>query len=401
MPRNKRPVPRKSNNTSEPDTGAQARALAELALEMAEDEEGGLGEDEERAAALLAAIRKALRRKNDELLYEAIEVARFTDPAACRLLRGRIEEEAATLRLRREGAPEFEIDAFLVPIFVRSTGGMVAQECFVDEPAYEALLASFKEAGLDSAAARVALIRHAYDLAEIDHVAFSTLHEMLREAAASLTEKKLVPAPVLEASMRGWTGERFGPDEVAMELRFLLGFSLKRVDDPFYQVPADEAGADLYFAARLERFREWTALAAPLVRRCLAAEPDRLTLNFLYQDLFYGAKEQGVAELATLGTLSELSRLLADKDLVAGTVQAVVAPLDAGDHIVLRVNLYSLDGGAPWGGVDKPVDLAADLGADIDDLCDALSTLGLGAIAIAEGFSEDGHPEGAEPYHVD
>ena len=38
--------------------------------------------------------------------------------------------------------------------------------------------------------------------------------------------------------------------------------------------------------------------AAPLVQRCLAAQP--VELNFLYQDLFYGAKEQGMAEYAML-----------------------------------------------------------------------------------------------------
>ena len=31
-------------------------------------------------------------------------------------------------------------------------------------------------------------------------------------------------------------------------------------------------------------------------------------------------------------------------------VRAVVAPQDAGEHIELRINLYALDGGPPWGG---------------------------------------------------
>jgi hypothetical protein len=399
MPRNKRTPPRKSNNIPEPDTDAQARVLADLALELAEGEDAAdPAQQAARENELLAAVRKALRKKRDEVLYSAIELARYTDPESCRLLRAHIEEEAATLRVRREGGPELEIDAFLVPLFVRSTGGLAATELFQDEQAYDALLASFKHAGLDSADAKVALMRHAYDLAEIDHVSYSTLQEMLREAAASLTEKKLAPAPVLAASMRGWTGERVAPDEAAMELRFLLGFSLKRADDPFYQAPADEAGADAYFAARMERYRQWTATAAPLVRRCLAADPERLTLSFLYQDLFYGAKEQGVAELATLGVLGEVNRVLADKDLTPDQVHAVLAPLDGGEYIVLRVNLYAPDGGPPWGSVDKPVDLAADLSSEVDDLCDALSTLGLAAVSVADGFSADGHPEGAEPY---
>ena len=398
MPKNKRPVPRTSNNTREPDTEAQARLLADMALEIAEreDEAAPGGEQEE---ALAGLVRKAIRKKHDEVLYEAIELARYTDPAACRLLRARVEEEAATLRLRREDGPEYEIDAFLVPLFVRSRGGLDARETFQDAEAFETLSASFQAQGLDSKGARVVLLQHAYDLAEIDHVAYGTLHQMLREVAASLLDKKLQPAPTIEASMRGWTGEPVAPDETALELRFLFGFSLKRSDDPFYRAPKDEAGNDAYFAARMERYRAWTEVVAPLVARVLARDPERLELNFLYQDLFYGAKEQGVAELAMLGVLAEAKRLLAAKDLAPDAVHATVAPLDMGEHIVLRANLYALDGGLPWGSVEKPVDLAADLGAEVDELCDALLSLGLEGVSVATGFSQDGHAEGAEPYH--
>ena len=398
MPKNKRPVPRTSNNTREPDTEAQARLLADMALEIAEreDEAAPGGEQEE---ALAGLVRKAIRKKHDEVLYEAIELARYTDPAACRLLRARVEEEAATLRLRREDGSEYEIDAFLVPLFVRSRGGLDARETFQDAEAFETLSASFQAQGLDSKGARVVLLQHAYDLAEIDHVAYGTLHQMLREVAASLLDKKLQPAPTIEASMRGWTGEPVAPDETALELRFLFGFSLKRSDDPFYRAPKDEAGSDAYFAARMERYRAWTEVVAPLVARVLARDPERLELNFLYQDLFYGAKEQGVAELAMLGVLAEAKRLLAAKDLAPDAVHATVAPLDMGEHIVLRANLYALDGGLPWGSVEKPVDLAADLGAEVDELCDALLSLGLEGVSVATGFSQDGHAEGAEPYH--
>lgn len=398
MPKNKRPAPRTSNNTREPDTDAQARLMADMALEIAEREDDA-AQGKEQEQALAGLVRKAIRKKHDEVLYEAIELARYTDPLACRLLRERIEEEAATLRIRREDGPEYEIDAFLVPLFVRSRGGLDARETFQDEAAFEALAASFQAQGLDSKGAKVVLLQHAYDLAEIDHVAYGTLHQMLREAAASLLEKKLQPAPTIEASMRGWTGEPVAPDDTALELRFLLGFSLKRADDPFYRVPKDEAGSDAYFAARMERYRAWTAAVAPLVARVLARAPERLELSFLYQDLFYGAKEQGVAELATLGVLAEAKRLLASKDLAPDAVHAAVAPLDMGEHVVLRANLYALDGGLPWGSVDKPVDLAADLGAEVDELCDALLSLGLEGVSIAAGFSADGHAEGAEPYH--
>jgi len=398
MPKNKRPVPRTSNNTREPDTDAQARLMADMALEIAEREDEAVQGDEQ-AEALASLVRKAIRKKHDEVLYEAIELARYTDPLACRLLRARVEEEAATLRIRREDGPEYEIDAFLVPLFVRSTGGLDARDNFQDQAAFEALAASFQDHGLDGKGAKVVLLQHAYDLAEIDHIAYGTLHQMLREAAASLLDKKLQPAPTIEASMRGWTGEPVAPDETALELRFLLGFSLKRADDPFYRVPADEAGSDAYFAARMERYRGWSEAVSPLVARVLARDPERLELNFLYQDLFYGAKEQGVAELAMLGVLAEAKRLLAAKDLAPDAVHAAVAPLDMGEHVVLRANLYALDGGLPWGSVEKPVDLAADLGAEVDELCDALLSLGLEGVSIAAGFSTDGHAEGAEPYH--
>ena len=398
MPKNKKPVPRKSAAAAEPDTDALAQALADLALEIAENEESDPELAAAREEALLVDIRKALRKKRDEVLYGAIELARFTDPEACCLLRSHIGEQSASLRLRREGEPELEIDAFLIPLFVRSTGGLVSQDLFPDDEAYEALAASFVACELESPGAKVALVRHAYDLAEADHIGFSTLQELLREAAASLTSRKPVPAPLLEASIRGWTGERFAPDETAMELRFLFGFALKRVDDPFYAVPKDEVGADVFFADRMRRYRAWTERVAPLVRRCLARDPERISVDFLYQDLFHGAKEQGVSELALLGTLSEINGLLAAKELAADRVRAVVAPLDAGEHIELRVNLYALDGGPPWGGVVKAVDLAADLGAEVDELCDALATIGIDDVSTADGFDAAGHPEGAQPY---
>lgn len=400
MPKNKRPLPRTSNNPREPDTASQAQELTDLALAIAErEDEPGFGTDDEREQELLGAVRKLLRKKRDEALYEAIETARFTDPEACRLLRGRIEEEAATLRVRRDEA-EYEIDAFLIPLFVRSPGGLVAEETFQDPEAFEALSASFHAGGLEGSSGKVVLIQHAYDLAEVDHIAFSTLQDMLREAANSLLEKKLQPAPAIEASIRGWTGERFAPDDAAVELRFLLGFSLKRTDDPFYAIPSDEAGADAWYAAREERYRAWTFQVAPLLRRCLATDPDRVHVDFLYQDLFYGAKEQGVSELSTLSTLSEVARTLSAKELEAGQVHAAVAPIDAGEHIVLRINLYALDGGRPWGSVETAVDLAADLSVEVDNLCDALLALGLEGVSIASGFSEDGRAEGAEPYEA-
>jgi hypothetical protein len=286
-------------------------------------------------------------------------------------------------------------------VFVRSQGGLVESECFQDDAAFAALIDSFAQAGLESPQAKVVLMRHAYDLDAIDRIAFGDLHDMLREAAASMLDKKIAPTPALERSMHGWAPRSFAPHDEAMELRFLLGFSLKRADDPFYLPPADEAGADDFFAARMARYQDWTASAAPLVARCLASAPARLALDFLYQDLFFGAKEQGAAELAMLATLSAIDAALASAGQAPATVSAVTAPVghgdpdDGADAIVLRVCLYA-GAAVPFATVDKPVDLSADLSAEMDELCDALAGLGLAGLSVADGFQADGSAIGAQ-----
>jgi hypothetical protein len=401
MPKNKRPAPRKpSKPAAEPDHEALAQNLVDLALEITEREDLEPATAEAREQDVLTLVRRALRRKHDELLYGAVELARYTDPAACRWLRDKVEEEAATLRFN-EGDEAFEIDAFMIPLFVHSTGGLVESEAFEDDAAFEELVDSFRQAGLASADARVVLVRHLYDLEEVDHVRYSDLQEMLREAAHSLRSKKLAAAPAIEASMRGWQRDddsAAGPDEEAMELRFLFGFALKHADDPFYRVPKNEEAADAYFEGRLARYRMWAGSIAPLLQRCLSRSPTSLELNFLYQDLFYGAKEQGLAELSMLATLAEVNGRLDEQEREPERIKAVVAPIDAGGHAVLRINLYPLSGGAPLASVDKPVELEADLEIDLEDLCDALGTVGLDGVLVASGFDAGGQPEGAEPY---
>jgi hypothetical protein len=398
MPKNKRPAPRKPvKQAAEPDHEALAQNLVDLALEIAERED--------LEPALLAAreqdvqtlVRRALRRKHDEVLYGAIELARYTDPDACRWLRDKIEEEAATVHAR-EGDEDLEIDAFMIPLFVTSTGGLAEADVFQDDAAFEELNDSFRQAGLASADARVVLVRHLYDLDEVEAVRYSDLQEMLREALQSMRSKKLVAAPAIEASMRGWQPGLADAHEEAMELRFLLGFSLKHADDPFYRVPKDEEAADAYFEGRLARYRMWAGSIAPLLQRNLSRKPTELDLNFLYQDLFYGAMEQGVSELAMLATLAEVNWRLDGQDLAPERIKAVVAPVEAGDHAALRINLYALGGGAPLATIDKPVDLADDLEIELEDLCDALVTVGLDGILVATGFDADGEPQGAEPY---
>jgi hypothetical protein len=400
MPKNKRPIPRKNVPTPEERNEAAAQALADLALDLAEREDGDTDELHLQEVELQRLIRKALNLKRDEVLYEAIERARDEDIGAWQFLRGAIEEAAATMLQRREGAPEMEINAFMIPLFVRSIGGLKEEQGFQDPAAYDALLASFTAAQLESAKARVVLISHAYDLGEIDAITYSHLDEMVRDALSTMTEKKLVAAPALERSITGWSPTGFGPADEVSELRFLLGFALKRADDPFYQVPEEEAAADLYFDQRMARYRSWTTDAAALVRRCLAApdSAETLAVDFLYQDLFYGAKEQGMAEYAMLQLMASLNQALQQRPSGAAQVRAVVGPADIRGAMVLRVNLYPAEGSELLASAEKPLDLAADLALEVDDVGDALATLGITALSVALRFDAQGQPLEEQPY---
>jgi hypothetical protein len=398
MPKNKRPVPRKSATPPGEEDDVQAQALADLALLLAEREH--VDEEEDEAAlhlkedAFTKLLRNTLRKKNDEVLYGAIERARDADVGAYQYLRSRIEEAAATVLLHKEGAPAMEINAFAVPLFVHSTGGLKEAEGFQDGDAFDALVDSFKQAGLESPDARVVMISHAYDGEEADRITYSHLNDMARDAAASMTEKKLVPRPALERSMPGWSATSFAAGDKAVELRFLLGFALKRADDPFYQAPEDEAAADAFFEQRMERYRAWTGQAAPLVRRVLALDPDSVDVHFLYQDLFFGAREQGVEELAMLRMMAELGAALEHH---AGAARAIVGPADVDNDMVLRVCLLG-EGDAPLATADKPLDLAADLQLEVDDICDALGTLGVTAVSVAMKFDQQGRPQDERAY---
>jgi hypothetical protein len=368
MPKNKKPVPRKPAPPQEEDDEVLARQLAALAQAA-----GTPGADEE----LQRQLRNAIRKQNDDVLYGAIEEARYADPAAYVLLREAIEEAAATVLLRRDGRPTMEINAFAVPVFVHSTGGLKEAESFQDPDAHEALVASLRTAGLESKDANVVLVSHAFDLAEVDAITYSQLHEIVREVAASMGDKKMLAMPQLERSMPGWQRGSFGPDDKAVELRFLLGFALKREDDAFYAVPKNPAKADAYFEARMARYRSWTESAAPLVARCMAADPKAVTVHFLYQDLFFGAKAQGLAELAMLGLISGVNGLLEAQGLSGSAVRASVAPAAEGDELVLRVTLTR--DGAALAVFDQPLDVAADLQGEVEEVCDALAAIGVAA----------------------
>lgn len=414
MPNNKRPAkgpstppnrvtakpsrPAKPAKPVEADPDELAQNLVDLALEITERESADASTLAAREQDLAVLVRRLLRRKHDDVLYGAIEVARYTDADCCRLLRERVEEEAATYHVRGDGEAELEIDAFMIPLFVHSTGGLNQDDVFRDDADFDALMDSFRQSGLASPATKIVLVRHLYDLDAVDRIRYSDLQEMLREAAQAMRSRKLVATPAIEASMRPWIGGDYEPGDEALELRFLLGFALKPVDDPFYKVPAGEAASDAYFEGRMARYRMWAGGVAPLLQRCLSRHPAEVELNFLYQDLFYGAKEQGVAELGMLAILSEVNQRLEELQRPADRIKAVVAPLEANGEPVLRINLYPLDGGAPLATVDKPLDLAAHLEAELEDLCDALGTVGLDGVLLARGFDAAGEPEDAEPY---
>ncbi len=402
MPKNKRPVPRKSSETAQDKDDLVAQSLADLALELAEQEDSETMSTQLRQKEIdfHKLIKKTLQQKKDEVLYDAIERAKYADVGAYQRLRSSVEEASAVALIRRGDAPEMEINAFAIPLFVHSSGGLRAADDFQDQAAFDLLVKSFQQGELESAKARVVLINHAYDLNEIDRITYSHLSEMVRDAWTSMTDKKIAAMPALERSIAGWSETNFGPADTAVELRFLLGFALKRADDPFYQAPPDEAAADEWFAARMQRYQAWTQRVAPLVQRCLASDASAITLNFLYQDLFHGAKEQGLAEYFMLQMMSEINHALRENGIAAQQVHAIVGPSDVNGEMVLRVNLHAQQGGALLGSVEKPLDLAADLQLEVDDICDALATIGVDAVSVALRFDADGEALEVQAYRL-
>jgi hypothetical protein len=363
------------------DADLLTQKLADLALDLAEQEDAEPAALTLKQAELSKLIRKSLLQQQDEVLYDAIERARDVDLDACRLLKQGIEDAAQTVAL-----PRGEAQAFAIPLFVRSSGGLDAQQDFQDQAAFEALTASFQSAQLESPDARVVLINHAYHLDEIDSITYSHLNEMVREAASSMTEKKLSATPAIERSMSGWPVRDFAPQDVAVELRFLLGFTLARRDDPFYAVPDEETAADAWFAERARRFEAWSAQVETLVQRSLAAPGQDIEFNFLYQDVFFGAKERGMAELFMLQMMAQLNQGLQDKDVEPARASAVIVAGGDGTQ-VLRVELHAGADGPLLVSAEKPFDALGDLQMEIDDVSDALATLGIADVRVAASGS--------------
>jgi hypothetical protein len=56
-----------------------------------------------------------------------------------------------------------------------------------------------------------------------------------------------------------------------------------------------------------------------------------------------------------------------------------VAAAAEGDELVLRVTLLPAAGGEALAVFDQPLDVAADLQSEVDEVCDALASLGVAA----------------------
>jgi hypothetical protein len=401
MAKNKQTPPAKSTVPAD-DEDPLAQALCDLAIELVEgvDSESMKEALKQKEIDLHRIIRKSLQRKKDDTLHEALDLARYADGSAWQLLNERIEEASGVVVFRRDHGADLEINAFLVPIFVQTTGGLDREETFQDEEAFDLLRQSFKDAQLESRDATVVLVSHAYHLDEMDRIDYSDLNEMVREAYTTMTSKKVVATPAIDRSFSGWPASSFEPTDQALELRFLLGFALKATDDPFYQVPADEADADAYFEARGERFQRWTEQAAPLLARCLAKDHAGIEINFLYQDLFHGGKERGAAEYYTLQMMSELNHGLRQHGAEARDTKAIMGPAEVEDELVLRVNLYAEADGALLASSDKPMAAAGDFESEADDAYDALMTMGVKSLSLAVRFDAAGQPVDAQPYEV-
>ncbi len=203
------------------------------------------------------------------------------------------------------------------------------------------------------------LVNHVYHMDEIDGIRYSDLFDMNCDAFAAMADKKPAPATAIERSFETWPKNQFVADDDVLELRFLLGFALKSADDPFYLVLADA-----YFTAREERFQRWTEQVALLVQRFLVTDSSEIAIHFLYQDLFHGGKERGMAEYFMLLMMSDLNYGLEQKACVPHDVKAVVGPADVRGEMLLRVSLYAHNG-VLLVSSEKPLVATCDLQAEI------------------------------------
>ena len=393
MPKSKKPVVRKVVDSPEQKDEASTRQLCALALYLCDDPRENTTTEQNRDD-FNRLIKKSLHQKKDDILYDALERLRHDGGAAHFFLKSAIEEAAEVVVIRAPGRPAVEINAFVIPLFLQSTGGLKNAEAFQDQEAFDALTRSIQASGLESTAATVVLVNHAYQLDDIDAITFSHLHEMVRDAHAAMVDMRAGAATAIERSFGKQADEPFGADDVAVELRFLLGFAMKTLDDPFYQVPTADAAMQAYFAQREDRFQKWAEQIGPVVCRCFAPAERSLDVHFLYQDLFYGGKERGIAEYFTLQMMSDLNAGLQQHQVAPATCRAVIALGELGEEKVVRVVLYAKGDATVLASAEKPLPPLADWPAELQDVCDALGMIGIDMIASATGFDEQDKPIG-------
>jgi hypothetical protein len=378
---------------------ALADRLVALAIDLREsDVYATLPEALQKAHAdLRRTSNKCLQQKREQALDEALEHAYDEDVQAWRVLRENVAEMSGTIIVRREQGADIEVNAFVIPLFVHTSGGLQFDQCFQDEQAFEQLRDSIREAGLESRKANVVLVAHAYHLDEIERIGYCDLNAMVHEAHDAMTRKKATSAEAIARSMRGWPPSSFGPGDNAVELRFLLGFALKTMDDPFYQIPQKESAADRYFEERAERFRKWTQQVTPLLQRCLVTDGREVRIDFLYQDLFHDGHDAAVAELEMLRLLSEVQEMLDANGVAPQETGAIIGPTEADDGEVVRVSLQAKGSDAAFGIVEKPLGRGETADNAIADIADGLAAVGLQDLRIARKFDEDGVPVNVRP----
>lgn len=387
----------------EPDEVLASR-LVNLAIDLREADVYAVLPDalQKAQAELHRGIRKCLQQKREAALDEALERAFEEDGQAYRVLRAQVEEMAGTVLLHRSneepGAPEIEVNAFAVPLFVHTQGGLEPDACFQDEEAFEKLRESFIHGGLESRKAKVVLVAHAYHADEMERIAYTHLNAMVHEAMEAMTRKKAPAAEAIGRSMSGWPDTDFAPEDHAMELRFLVGFALKTLDDPFYQVPEKEEAAERYFEERARRFRAWSQEVTPLLKRCLVAEGRDVQIDFLYQDLFHGAVDAAMRELDILRVLSEAQQLLDENQLAIDDASAVIGPMETEEDNVLRIGLYAKGDGSEIGGIEKALRRTETMDAAASELAESLASIGMPEIQLTRRFDADGAPGALRPY---
>ena len=396
MPNNKKPVSRKPVDSPEQKDEALTRQVCALAMVLADSPKKNATTEQNRDE-FYRLLKKALHQKKDDILYDALDRIKYEGGSAWIFLKSAIEALSEVVVIQRPDKPAVEINAFVIPLFLHSIGGLKRAEVFQDQDAFEALTKSIQTAGLESPDATVVLVNHAYQLDDIDAITYSHLHEMVRDAHAAMVDRRSATATAIERSFGDANDEPFAADDVAVELRFLLGFAMKKLDDPFYQEPTQEDAMHAYFAQRERRFQQWASDVTPLVQRCFAASGRSIEAHFLYQDLFHGGKERGIAEYFTLQMMSDLNFNLAEHQIGPAESRAVIAVVDLGDEKIMRINLYAKATFALVASAEKPLPMFADWDNELQDACDALAMIGVETIASATGFDEQDMPIGEQP----